>query len=65
MDQKILKTHKNKAPKGVANLRRTHTKYENSSSKKKQKNRINKNEKNRKWITRRPEPGHFLGHGEG
>ena len=40
MYQKILKTHENKTPKGVGNLRKTHKKYENSSSKKHTKLRV-------------------------
>ena len=66
MYQKILKTHENKTPKGVGNLRKTHKKDENSSSKKTHKiNSISKKEKNRKWITQRTKTPRFLGHGRG
>ena len=45
MYQKILKTHQNKAPKKIENLRKTHEKYENSSSKKHTKRRVCKKTK--------------------
>ena len=45
MYHKILKTHKNKAPKEVDNLRKTHKTYENSSSKTHTKIRVFKKTK--------------------
>ena len=45
MYQKILKTHQNKAPKEIEELRKTHKKYENSSSKKHTKIRVCKKTK--------------------
>ena len=66
MYQKILKTHKNNAPKGVANVRERITNMKTPHQQKHTKIRVfQKTKKNRKRITRPPELRRFLGHGEG
>ena len=65
MYQKILKTHQNKAPKKIENLRKRMKSMKTHHQKHIQKEEYVNKRKNRKGIIRRTKPGRFLGHGEG